>query len=1189
MPVNPGQLTVLNSTEATAIRAAADGLALAEVALIYWPSPTGTQAYTWWNLPLDPLYTTPLTNWLGSIPVTPAFEADNPDQPFHQIPITAGIGDDVVQMRVTNENRTFEGLCYDHRGGVKVEFYWFYPQITDTTRGNAGKAVHRFTGYLRRPDECNADFVSISASSGLRSANITLPNDPHGQNCTVYFGGELAYEDLVAHHPCDYNRHLTAPQQAALGGARGTLNGGVPWTNCPHTREGCLSRMGDTLSYMGDDAVLETSQIGAGQHKTRSTVVGNQNRLVDVPVAVPYGSGHAESLPLLAFAREINPSVDHLDKGSLRVLMEVGCGSIDAISNVKLIDIDPQGMVIKLGTQQQSPTTFSANVLNYNRRAHLYLVANPVDPTKIQVQNMTASCDFVGRNTVRVYSDATTFVEQYTANRAWCLLELLTSTWFGFRLDPAELRIADFIYLASKNSTFNCYVLGTSAQQKITDIVQSGRWYPPFYHDRIWRFLPIEVLDTTQADIPVFTDAGVGENILWDDERNVSRLSVTYRDDSEIPNEIVLRFADHDHDDIERPLVFADYPAQYRAGQLLGNRTKRRVEQQYSAYGVTDLVEAVPLGAMLRDIGPFGFGGTTNNLEVEFVCSGFNPDVINLHVTKAIKVQSAKLTPYTDGNGDVFETFIIKGLTYNPDMTVTVKAQAYGKIFWDGLCSPRSGYVTWSLTAPVNPNDAVINGPNGVSTKILTTASSSGSTGKTWDSPVVQADVITDRWVHTIADLPPTGNSYNVWHSGAPNQPGFKVWYNGQGWIYTEAGIDTTTWPAGTLQVGDTLSVEFDKNNGSPVRRYKRNGTTIHTDTTSVLAYNAIDATGFSDPGIAINDIFWEVFTCTPTDFQDTGTSGGTTTTTVAAPSAFVVVDRIFRDADLYAGVPGVYFGAAPTNTTDSWAAASLYVDRGAGFTEISADVDAAFVGTAATVLAGTTTGSETVRVDIQPGQELPSYTTAEVAAGMGYAWLGGEIFQYEDAAQISSTPNRWELSTLSNRGAKCTTAAIATHATSEDFLLLDSAVIFVALPATEIGQTRNYKGVTAGELVADATEKSYAFDAPNFVPVTPPDYSLSYDSTALQVVHDWTPITDPCAVTTGLIYEIYDDVSGSPGGLLWSGTASEWREPVTATGTRIYHFRAKNAYASGAYITAGITITAGGDGGLFGEPLFGE
>lgn len=866
MPANHSQLTILTADQRTDF-AAGKGRIWCELVKVSWPSPDGVIYYAFDNWLDDPVYTTPLTTFLSGDPLVVAFGA-NSDKKCHSITRTSAIGDDVVSMQFSNKNREIETLIRTHGSGVKVEFFWFFPLV------DGGCAVNWFLGYLRTPSghgAINKDFVNLTAASGFRSANMQLPNLSHPQQCPVRFGGQMTYEELLAGHPCDYNQHLSGGEQTALGGARGTLNAGSPWTTCPHTKQGCIDRMGDSLSYMGVETVVESVSVGLGQHRTTSTTIGRESSLKD-PASVVYGQRKV-ACRLISFRRETNPSPDHLDAGTLVTLFEACLGPIQSITNVELMERTPQGLVTTLGTQQQAALTpFSPTVSNFNRRVVFNANHNPINPASVQVAQMTATAEIEGRNTVRIYSDSSTFTEDYTTNRAWCLLELLTNTWFGFRLDVTRLSVDDFIYLAGKNSTFNCEVQARSAQAQIEDICRSANWFTPFNHNGVTRFLPMEELDTTQSDIPTFTDTGANRNIIVD-ENDVSTLTVAYKDDDEIPNSITLLFDDADHDWIERPLLFDDWNAQAQAGSVYGDNTKRLVEASYSAYGITNLTEAVPLGATLRDLGPFGNGGLLNNLEVTFVTRPSRFHVaLELHENKAIKVVSDKLTGYNDPNGDAFEFFIVKRLERTDEGDLIVTAQAYGKAYYDGACSPDEGYVTWPT-----PDDNVIDGPHGADTKVQSVDGSCIVSGDTWPDALDPDDVVLDRIVYTVDQLPSTG-VHNFTYPSGPL--GFKIFDDGSAWLYYHGGVDFgVLLPAGSISAGDTLGMDFDRNGGSPVRRYKHNGVTIKTDTSSVLPLNGIAVEIDGGLGDVMGDIYWQVYPCTPTDEQEPGESGGETTT----------------------------------------------------------------------------------------------------------------------------------------------------------------------------------------------------------------------------------------------------------------------------------------------------------------------
>lgn len=871
MPANPGQLNFLTAQARTDF-AAGLGRKHAEFVVVSWPSPDAETCYSWGNWLADADYATPLTTWLAGRPHIPTFVSSSPTALFHDITKTASFGDDTVSLQFSNDSREIERLINVHKSGVKVEFFDFYPEV------DGGTAISVFLGTLQSPashGDISKDFVRLTAVSSLAPADAIIPHIAHPQQCPVRFGGQMTAAELPG-HPCSYNRHLSGAEQTALGGAKGLLNAGVAFATCPHTESACLDRFGHDLVYMGVVPVTETVSVGAGEHKTYSTTHGRYGALLD-PSSIVYGERDVTGV-LLDFRREVNPSPSNADAGTLVTLWEFGLGPVQAMSEFQLMERTPQGIDYRLGTQEQTATVFTPLAPSLNRRAIANLNHNPIDPTTVQVEQMKATCHMEGRNTVRVYSSQSAYTESYTNNRAWAALELIENTWFGLHLDRSRFLVSDFIYLAGFNVSFNCQVTGRSAQQQLSDIFESARWFPPFtYPDSttelsVWRFLPIEELDTTQADIPVFTDAGANRNIVVN--RGISTVSPLPLNRAKIPNDIYLQFDDEDHANITRPLHFPDWTAQAEAGSVYGDNTKRLIPKTYTAYGITALSEAVPLGAFLRDLGSFGQGGLANALEVTFTTKPAHFHAAQeLHLGKAIKVVSENLDPtiYLDPNDDPFEFFIITRLRRTSEADLEVTAIAYGKSFYDGQCSPSSGYVVWPDVPPA------ITGPNGAQTQIQTIGATLGSSSTTWDTPIVAGDVRIDRWVHTIEELPPA-NSYNVWHGTAAI--GFKVWYNGQGWIYHGGGIDTTTFPADTLVAGDTLGVEFDYNGGSPIRRYKRNGVTVRTDTSGVVALNEIDATGFVTDGMLIGDIFWEVFPCTPTDEQEPGETGGTTGST---------------------------------------------------------------------------------------------------------------------------------------------------------------------------------------------------------------------------------------------------------------------------------------------------------------------
>jgi len=1167
---NRTQLNILSSGQETAIRAALGNLPVAEIVRVYWPDPDGTINYAWRPLLNDPVFAAGVTTWLAGRPLIPAFSSEG-EVEHHVLPRTNAFGDDTVTFRFGNEDQTIETLLYKYRLGVKVEVFKYIPAIST--------AISVWVGTLRSPDEADEDFITVTADAGFNSPDIVVPNWTHDTGCPFYFAPTLAAAQRAG-HPCDYDKDL--------GGSRG-LNDpatGLPYTDCDFTRDGCFARMGDLESYGGDETVREATQIGAGQHTTTSTVEGNEGRLKN-PVWVALGKFRVKGCLPLASADEVNPSPKNKDFGTKRTLIEISAGPVKSISNPIINGDVPQGQDIRRGTQRQTKTVFSPNVLNYNRRAVANLNINPVNPKTVKTSQLGAEFDVEGQELVRIYSNPTTFTEGYTNLRAWLFLMMLANDWWGYALDPARLNIDDFILLAGTGSKFNGVLQGATIQTVVADFCQPAGWFTFWYNGKL-RVLPLEKITLADADVPTFTDGTIqtgitatlpARNILVD-EQGKSRIKVRYLGGKRLPKAARVLWYDEQNDYVERVTTFRDRKVELDAGKTYKDNSKDKSGQTYSATGLTAATEVLSFGALVRDLGINAEGGLLNDCEIEMVGDGFLPEFFNLHPGKVFRLLTRKLTPYKDKNNIPFQYFRVKAMTLNEQCELIVTAQAYGDVFWNSQCLPDGGYLAWDT-----PNAAVIDGPNGVNTQVETVSGSLSATGKTYDGSVIAADVVIYLWEHTVLELPASG-SYNVWN--AAGQIGFKIWNDGTLWIYHEGGIQTLG--AGTVGSGDRLVVEFDKSSGTRFRRYKQNGFLLRSETASALLPPDNDLSCFAgSSGVLIGDVRWEMYLCAPIDRIDPGVPGDTSGTQTVANSTYVLIDRLWRDQELTAGVPGIYVAAAPQSSA-AWAEFELHRDVGAGYVEIFNTTAAATIGAAATVLAGTEIGTETVDVDLMAGQSLPSYTSGEVTAGAGLVFLGGEIFQYQTATQQSTTPNRWRLSVLSNRGAKCTAAFKTTHAIGDKFAKLDPAnVTFLPLETAEIGQTRNFKGFTAGQAISGITAQSFTFSAPNFQIVTPADYNLSFDSSRSEVLHDWLPVDDPCLVTAGLLYEIYEDNAGSPGALLWSGNISEWREPVAGAGVRTYHFRAKTNYTNGAYIVRSITVTTSGDGGLYGEPLYGE
>lgn len=863
---NYSQLTKLTTDQRTDFQAG-KGRFHFEVWVIDWPSPDGTKAYAWSNWLNDTRAEPFLTTWLASVGAStliPAFVPQSRTEVFTEITHTAGFGDDVATLRFSNIDREIERQINAYGSGVKATCYWIFPEV------DGGYADNYFYGQLQTPRGHNStrhDFITLTVVQGLGSSNIQVPNYGYSPQCTVRYpvgpGGVMSLDQRL-NHPCTYNRDLDGdPDQTTLGGAKGLLNGdGQQFTTCPHTQAACIERFGHDQVYMGTITVIDTEPVGLGEHKTYSTTKSRFGQLADSKLQLLYGTGNAAGV-LVNWRNEVNPSPDNADAGTKVTLFFGGVGPISDASNFKLMEATPQGIDYRLGTEEQTATVFSTNVPNYNRRVVFNANKNPTNPVEIQVDQLKFTFDYEGL-LVRVYSDATTFTTQYSNNAAWCVLDWTISTWYGLRLDPARLKMTDFIYWAGKQRTFNAIVEVRSAQQLYQDALQNQLMLPPVYYNGEWRWLPIEELDLMAGDIPTFSDIQTdpARNIVYEERNKISSVTINRLDPGELINDVYVIFEDADNKNVARPAHFPDWSAQKRAGANYGDETTVPITKSYSAFGVTNLAEVIPLGATLRDLGPFNGlverCGLANNGEIKFYCRpARNYEALELHIGKAIFLDSTNVDPaiYLDPNGDPYAAWIVKQMTRTTNGGLVVTAQAYGKAYWDSACSPSEGYVVWDT-----PDPNVIDGPHGTNTKVLSVDGSCIVTGDTWPDSINPDDVVLDRAIYTVDMLPSTG-VHNITYPSGPL--GFKLFTDGTVWIYHEGGVDFgILLPAGSVASGDTLGMEYDRNGGSPLRRYKHNGVTILTDTGVVLPENGFALEVDGGVGDQMGDVYWQVFPC---------------------------------------------------------------------------------------------------------------------------------------------------------------------------------------------------------------------------------------------------------------------------------------------------------------------------------------
>jgi hypothetical protein len=156
------------------------------------------------------------------------------------------------------------------------------------------------------------------------------------------------------------------------------------------------------------------------------------------------------------------------------------------------------------------------------------------------------------------------------------------------------------------------------------------------------------------------------------------------------------------------------------------------------------------------------------------------------------------------------------------------------------------------------------------------------------------------------------------------------------------------------------------------------------------------------------------------------------------------------------------------------------------------------------TLAAGSTTGLDdtldttsvlTVEL-LHSSMELEDATDTELDAGKNLAFVGkdglGEYVQFRTATNVSGTT--WQLTDL-RRGRRGTDFAIATHASGEEFVLVDGAGVFrVTQQLADWGSEYSFRGVTLHQDEADADIVTFTNTGEGKRPYSPVNVEGTWD-----------------------------------------------------------------------------------------------
>lgn len=603
---------------------------------------------------------------------------------FLEIPRASDLGDDEISISLADHDGAIKTLWRLSGEGTKAFVYLYLPDVD--------LLVEMFGGLLKAPDNVTRDKFSIKASSGFRSASLSLPRRIVWVGCSAQFGGAVRpdgsflFPDQAAidDNDCYYNRHI--------GGAVGLLNGGVPFTSCPrNSPSACSARLGDTLSYLGFDLYIESEVVGSGDNRFTATSRGNES-LQRRPLRVVYGTRVVKDLTLLGY--QAQSGGDHPERGYLKSFWLVSEGEITAIYDFYVNGqyVTPDHLWGNLGAKRQSPVLFTTNTLNYSGTAVMRADVGPRDWRNTTGRDLNAQALVVGKKDIKVFSNPTTFVKQYTTNRSFCLLDALTTKRYGHGLDTARNDLQGMIDLAGwsdelvwskdesnsdvqiSRTTFNADVSERSVQQQVNDWCLYGRYTLPFSFNGKLRVLPLRIEPLT--DVPTFTDEGSsGRNIIFENGR--STLSAKQKSDADIPNQLKVTFDDASRRYAETTFPFDEFDQQMRAGVAAGDRSIRVVEKSHSMFGVTTFAEALRTARMLLHLGEFDRGGSKNNLSVKFQTWSPLVAALKLHPWKLIRVLSSMLTTFEESPGVTFEYFRVMKMRRLGNLRMEIEAQAY--------------------------------------------------------------------------------------------------------------------------------------------------------------------------------------------------------------------------------------------------------------------------------------------------------------------------------------------------------------------------------------------------------------------------------------------------------------------------------------------------------------------------------
>jgi hypothetical protein len=661
------------------------GVEVYEMVKVEWPSPDGTKYYG--VMPVDEVSSVPPVNE-DDVPIDCELRLIPASEPDWFLPITidSSIGDEDVTLEMWDGDEVISQLAEDHGEGLRTTVYYWFPQVE--------LLLPVWQGHLKFDEDETYDKVTFTAVQGFRASDALMPSRAHYTYCSAPFGGLFSTVAQVAEcTDCPYN--LQAP-----GGTVGIVNPdtGLPWTFCDRrSTASCIARGVDPkfhLSHATQTATTTNNQTHGPN--LLSTSAGNENNLKE-PVRVVLARRRVYGMAVMAFRRDLN--TNHPEQGFFAALYE-GCEGPQASvsgSRITVGGVEQNAVAMhfnyRLGTRGQTSAGSDLSTHGYSGTAHIRYNFGWCDPSGEGPGSASATAVWGGLTNIRVYTDVDTYTETTTSNRVWHLARMLCDKRWGYGYDYDRLDIQSFIDAAAWAERTVTYVdpfgtswthvrsdsypelIGKKVQQQIEDLCMAGRLSMPFLFNGKICVVPLKALTTDElADCPIFTDEGEDANIVVDDDGRTSVTSKKTKSDFELVNRVEITYDNQATDYQEAPLrPLEDEDAQFRAGRVLGDNSRKINNKKFALLGVVVEAQATKMGWSIMDLGPNDEGGLQNNRTVKF--KTWFSYTLDLHKEKVIKVVSSKLTKYG------FTYFRVKEMKRLENLEVEMTVQAYNETY----------------------------------------------------------------------------------------------------------------------------------------------------------------------------------------------------------------------------------------------------------------------------------------------------------------------------------------------------------------------------------------------------------------------------------------------------------------------------------------------------------------------------